>query len=99
MLPLFSLGFLNWLERNGPAVYGRLSLLFWMESVAMWRILHGDYNPNQLDPILDEMNAIDHSQMRQVLLFREYSPRYLRDLLVLRGISQRNIWKLNGHDK
>ena len=99
VLPLFSLGFLNWLQRNEPAAYGRLNLLFRMESVARWRILHGDYNPDQLGPILDEMNVIDHSQMQQVLIFRQYSPRYLRDLLVLHGISQHNIWKLNGHDK
>ena len=91
---LFSLEFLNWLERNEPAIYGRLMLLFRVESVARWRVLRGEYTSNQVD----EMNAIDYSQAEQVLLFRQFSPRYLRDLLVVHGISQRNIWKLNGHD-
>ena len=73
--------------------------LFRMESVARWRVTNGHYDENQEDPILDEINAIDYPQMRQVLIFRRFPPQYLNDLMVLNGLSQNNIWKLNGHDR
>ena len=68
-----------------------------MESVARWRIMNGHRDENG-DPFLDEFNVMHWSQLQQTLLFRHYSPIYLQDLLVLNGLSDHNIWRMNGHD-
>ena len=70
-----------------------------MESVSRWRMMNGHYDVNQEDPGLDETNVLTYSQTQQVLFFRHYSPMYLNDLLALNGLSDHNIWKMNGHDR
>lgn len=95
MASIFSLDFLNWLERNVPREYERLTFLFVLESEAWARIM----SPNCHPEITREefRNDIHQFQLFQVEIYQRYIRAYTNDLLLLSGISTHNIWKPNGH--
>ena len=95
MVSIFPPGFLNWLERNAPHTCRRFISLFQLESVACERIISRNYDS---DVAREEVfEVILNAQRKQVAIFRPFSPAYLFDLLVMRGISPVSIWRVNGH--
>lgn len=102
-MEIFSEDFLNWLQRELPALYQHLSGLFSRESQAHERIIRrGPIDPTDLylvSVFLEDQNIIRECHREQVFLFQRYSPEYLSDLRILHGISNTNIWHRNGGDQ
>ena len=78
MINIFSLDFLNRLERNVPIIYRHLVTLFQTESEARFRVINrGPIDENdfrQLNEHYEDLSTIYNAQLEQVFVFQWYAP-------------------------
>ena len=94
---LFDAQFLNWMEREAPATFGRLTLLFEVEShlERLVQVCLNFRDEGDLDMSLyhENLRLIDVCQSQQLEIHRVMLPSYHRDVMIFHGLCQ----NYNGH--